>query len=386
MLMLALRMLFRDKAKYFGIIMGVTLASMVITQQGSIFVGLMSRTFAVITDMGGPDIWVMDPKVQFIDDTKPMQSTALNRVKGVEGVAFAAPLYKGLLRVRLDNGEFQNCNVLGLDDATLTGGPPQMLEGKVEDLRRADAVIVDSVGASTRLAKKPTTPGGTPVPLRVGDTMELNDKRGVVVGISINTRSFQSQPTIYTTYSRATQFAPRERKQLTFILVNAAPGLDLRQLCERIGEQTGLAAYTSTEFKWKTVGYFVNNTGIPINFGIAVALGFVIGAVITGFMFYSFTLDNLRYLGTLKAMGTGDGMLLRMILLQAICVAVVGYGLGIGLAAWFGHSMRDTPLAFRMTWQLLLVAGCAVVIICMLAAMLSIRKVMKLEPAIVFKG
>jgi putative ABC transport system permease protein len=132
--------------------------------------------------------------------------------------------------------------------------------------------------------------------------------------------------------------------------------------------------------------HFVNNTGIPINFGIAVGLGFVIGALITGFMFFSFTLDNLRFLGTLKAMGTSDRTLLRMILLQALSVAVVGYGLGIGAAAWFGHSMAGTPLAFRMTWQLLFVAFCAVVIITMLAAMLSIRKVMRLEPAIVFKG
>lgn len=384
--LLALKMLLGDRAKYVGIVLGVMLASMVITQQGSIFVGLMSRTFAAITDAGGPDIWVMDPKVQFIDDTKPMQATALNRVRGVPGVAFAAPFYKGLLRVRLDNGEFQNCNVIGLDDATLTGGPPAMVEGKVEDLRRADAVIVDAVGASTRLARKPTTPGGRPVPLKVGDTMELNDRRGVVVGISRNTRSFQSQPTIYTTYSRATQFAPRERKQLTFILVNAAEGQDPDALCERISESTGLAAYTREQFKWKTVMHFVNNTGIPINFGIAVGLGFVIGALITGFMFFSFTLDNLRFLGTLKAMGTSDGVLLRMILLQAVSVAVVGYGLGIGAAAWFGHSMAGTPLAFRMTWQLLFVAFCAVVVITMLAAMLSIRKVMKLEPAIVFKG
>lgn len=384
--LLALKMLLGDRAKYVGIVLGVMLASMVITQQGSIFVGLMSRTFAAITDAGGPDIWVMDPKVQFIDDTKPMQATALNRVRGVPGVAFAAPFYKGLLRVRLDNGEFQNCNVIGLDDATLTGGPPDMVEGKVEDLRRADAVIVDAVGASTRLARKPTTPGGQPVPLEVGDTMELNDRRGVVVGISRNTRSFQSQPTIYTTYSRATQFAPRERKQLTFILVNAAEGQDPDALCERISESTGLAAYTREQFKWKTVMHFVNNTGIPINFGIAVGLGFVIGALITGFMFFSFTLDNLRFLGTLKAMGTSDGVLLRMILLQAVSVAVVGYGLGIGAAAWFGHSMAGTPLAFRMTWQLLFVAFCAVVVITMLAAMLSIRKVMKLEPAIVFKG
>jgi putative ABC transport system permease protein len=386
MLLLALHMLLRDRAKYLGIVMGVTLASMVITQQGSIFVGLMSRTFAAITDCGGPDVWVMDPKVQFIDDTKPMQITALNRVRGVEGVAFAAPLYKGMLRARLENGEFQNCTVLGLDDSTLTGGPPAMLEGRVEDLRMADAVIVDSVGASTQLAKKPVEPGGKPIPLKVGDTMELNDKRGVVVGISINTRSFQSQPTIYTTYSRAVQFAPRERKQLTFILVNAAEGIEPRALCQRISESTGLAAYTRNEFKWKTVMYFVQNTGIPINFGIAVALGFIIGAVITGFMFFSFTLDNLRFLGTLKAMGTRDGVLLRMILLQAVSVAVVGYGLGIGLACWFGYSMRNTPLAFLLTWQLLVVAFCAVVTICMLSAMLSIRKVMKLEPAIVFKG
>ena len=176
--LLALKMLLGDRAKYIGIVLGVMLASMVITQQGSIFVGLMSRTFAAITDAGGPDIWVMDPKVQFIDDTKPMQATALNRVRGVPGVAFAAPFYKGLLRVRLDNGEFQNCNVIGLDDATLTGGPPAMVEGKVEDLRRADAVIVDAVGASTRLARKPATPGGRPVPGGCARAVPASPTRG----------------------------------------------------------------------------------------------------------------------------------------------------------------------------------------------------------------
>ncbi len=121
MLSIALKMLFRDKAKYFGIIMGVTLASAVITQQGSIFIGLMSRTFSFITDMADPDIWVMDPKVQQIDDLKPMQSTELYRVRGIEGVAWAQPLYKGQIRSRLDNGMFQNCVLVGLDDATLTG-------------------------------------------------------------------------------------------------------------------------------------------------------------------------------------------------------------------------------------------------------------------------
>lgn len=384
MIGIALKMLFRDKAKYFGIIMGVTLASLVITQQGAIFVGLMSRTFAVLTDMGGPDIWVMDPKVQFIDDVKPLQDTALYRARSVEGVAWASPLYKGMTRARMDDGQFQNCNIIGLEDSTLTGGPPRMVRGKVEDLRRADAVIVDRVGAATRLARK--GPGGKAVPLEVGDVMELNDRRAVVVGISENTRSFQSNPTIYTTYSRATTFVPRERKLLSFVVVKAVPGLDLHVLCDRLERETGLAAYTKEEFKWKTVMYFVQNTGIPINFGIAVGLGFIIGTVITGFMFYSFTVDNLRYFGTLKAMGASNNRLMGMIVVQSMVVATLGFGLGVGLAAAFGASAKNSPLAFRLPWQLLFISGSAVAIICTLSAMLSMRKVVTLEPAIVFKG
>lgn len=385
MMRIALRMLFGDAPKFFGIIMGVTLASFVITQQGSIFVGLMSRTFAVISDMGDPDIWVMDTKVQFIDDVKPLTGTDLYRVRGIEGVAWAAPLYKGLIRARLENGEFQNCVLIGIEDATLTGGPPDMATGEVSDLRRADAVIVDAIGASTRLTRS-NGPGMPRTPLQVGDTLELNDRRAIVVGISNNTRSFQSQPTIYTTYSRATSFAPRERKLLSFVLVKAAPGEDTQELCDRISRVTGLAAYTRDQFKWKTVMYFVENTGIPINFGIAVALGFLVGTVITGFMFFSFTLDNLRYFGTLKAMGASDARLLAMVILQAMVVAVIGYGIGIGLASLMGVAASGSPLAFRMVWQLLVVSGASVIVICLLSAMISMRKVLVLEPAVVFKG
>lgn len=386
MFLIALKMLFNDTAKFFGIVMGVTLASLVITQQGSIFTGIMTRTFGTITDMSYPDIWVMDRKVQFIDDIKPLADTALFEVRGIEGVASAVPLYKGMIRARMDNGTFQNCNLYGLDDSSLIGGPGVMVEGRLEDLRRAESVIVDLEGATSRLAKPGPTPDAPRVPLKVGDTLELNDHRAVVVGISKGSRTFQSQPNIYTTYSRAVTFAPRERKLLSFIFVKAKPGEDLYALCARITERTGLAAYTGDQFKMLTVNYFLKYTGIPINFGIAVSLGFLVGTLITGFMFYSFTIDNLKYLGTLKAMGVGDGKLMAMIMLQALTVGFIGFGLGVGIASFFGTSMKETQLAFRLTWQLVFAAGGAVVIICMLAAMLSVRKVIALEPAIVFKG
>ncbi len=387
MFVIALRMLFGDKAKYFGIVMGVTLASMVITQQGSIFIGIMSRTFATITDMPQGDVWVMDRKVQFIDDVKPLPSTDLFRIRGVAGVAWAYPLFKGQIRARMANGQFVNCNLYGVDDATLVGAPSDMVSGLASDLRQSDSVLVDWSGATGRLAR-PQPGGGKPVPLRVGDELELNDNRAVVVGIARASRTFQSQPNIYTTYNRATKFAPRERKLLSFILVKAQAGEDVSALCARISKETGLAAYTNDEFKTVTVNYFIRSTGIPINFGMATALGFLVGTVITGFMFYSFTIDNLRYFGTLKAMGTSDARLLSMIMLQGLIVGSVGFGLGVGLASLFGHvnGLGKGVLAFRMPWQLLFVSACAVVVICLLSAMLSMRKVIALEPAVVFKG
>lgn len=332
---IALKMLIGDRGKYLGLIMGLTFASLLITQQASIFTGLMTRTYSFIDDLSQPDIWVMDPKVQFIDDVKPLQDMQLFRVRGIEGVEWAVPLYKGLLKARLEDGNFQIVNLLGLDDATLIGGPPEMLEGSLHDLRRQDAIIVNDVGANTRLAKRPSIPGGKPVPLQVGDTIEINDKRAVVVGICRVKRTFQSQPVIYTTYTRATTFAPRERKLLSFILVKAAEGMDPRVLTQRIEKMTGLAAYTAQEFKDLTYDYYMKNTGIPINFGIAVMLGFLVGSAIAGQTFYSFTLENLRFFGTLKAMGTGNAVLLRMILLQAIVVGSIGFGLGVGGAALF---------------------------------------------------
>ncbi|MGR9047028.1 MAG: ABC transporter permease [Gammaproteobacteria bacterium] len=383
---IALKMLMGDRSKYLGIIMGLTFASLIMTQQPAIFVGLMTRSFSFISDVGLPDIWVMDPKVQFVDDIKPMQDTQLFRVRGVSGVEWAMPLYKGLLKARLANGTFQTCNVIGLDDTTLIGGPPIMLEGKLEDLRRSDGIIVDIDGAIDKLANPSAKAGGKPIPLKIGDTLELNDKRAIVVGIARTTRTFQSQPVIYTTYSRAIGYAPKERKLLSFVLVKAKSGENLRMLARRIRDTTGLAAYTQEQFKTITFNYFMKNTGIPINFGISVTLGFIVGAAIAGQTFYNFTLENLKQFGVLKAMGASNWILLRMILLQATLVGSIGYGLGVGLTSLFGYAMRNTILAFKFPWQLLVFSGAGVTLICIFAALISIRKVIQLEPAIVFKS
>lgn len=386
MYVIALKMLIGNRGKFYAMVFGVALTSLIITQQSSIFLGLMSRTVGFIFDTPQPDLWVMDPKVQFVDDVKPLQDTKLFQVRGVEGVEWAVPLYKGALRARLPNGTFQTCNVIGLDDATLVAGPPTMIDGSLADLRRADGVIVDEAGANGKLAKPGATPTSPKVPLRVGDVLELNDNRAVVVGIARATRTFQSQPVIYTTYSRAMRFAPRERKLLSFILAKVRSGYSSRDVALQINRQTGLAAYTAPQFKGLTIRYFMRNTGIPINFGMAVGLGFLVGVAIVGQTFFSFIVDNMRYLGILKAMGANNRLLFHMILLQTVLVGIVGSGLGMGIAALTSILAKNSELAFYLPWQVPVVTVLATSLITLITTVASLRKVFSLEPGIVFRG
>jgi len=379
MLYYAIKMLMGDRAKYIGIVIGLSFASFIIVQQASIFVGLMSRTYGLITDTRQPNIWVVDKNLQEINDAKPLKTTQVYRVRSVDGVKWAVPFYKGVIKAKLKNGNYQSCVFLGIDDATLIGGPPRMLEGSITDLRQPDAVIVNEVGAAKQLSTDD-------VPLAVGDELELNDHRAIVVGKCRVTRTFQTQPVIYTTFNRAITYAPQERKVLSFVLAHTEDGLDPKEVCQRIESTTGLAAYTQQEFIKLTIDYYMKKTGIPLNFGVAVLLGFIIGTVIAGQTFYNFTLDNLRYLGTFKAMGVTNTLLTKMTLLQAAIVGGIGWGIGIGAASLFGFYSLNTELSFLLPWQLFALSGTTMFFICMFAAVISLWKVFKLDPAIVFRS
>jgi putative ABC transport system permease protein len=378
MFWIAWKMLIGNRAKYLGIVFGVVFAALLIAQQASIFCGLMSLTVSQIRDVQGPSIWVMDENVQFVDDIKPLSDNELFRVKGVPGVDWAVRFYKGIARARLEEGTYEQMILLGLDDATLVGAPGGVFMGSIADLRKPDAVIIDDAGY------KRIWPGE---PFRLGRVFEMNDHRAVVVGITKASRTFQSFPILYTRYSQAVTFAPPERKVLSFVLANPKPGLAAEEVCRRIEEQTGLQAVTRDQFLRKTIEYYLRKTGIPINFGITVLLGFLVGTAIAGQTFYLFTVENIRQFGALKAMGTSNWMILLMVLSQALHVGLVGYGVGVGLAALFGWWSRTmTRLSFFMPWQVLAMTAAAVFVIVLVASVLSIRKVLVLDPAVVFRG
>jgi len=368
-----------DRAKYLGLIFGVTFATHLMSQQVSIFMGIVTRTGNAILDVRDAPIWVMDERVRYVDEAPPLPDTELWKVRGVPGVAWAVPLYKGSVRARLADGQTRNVMLTGVDDSSLVGAPREMIAGRIEDLRRPDAVIVDTAGYEWMWGREP---------IRLGRTFQLNDRRAVLVGVCSVGSPFFSVPQLYTTYGNAGVFVPPERNRMIFVLAAPREGEATEVVAARIEEQTGRAAFTRRGFFWKTIRYFLSSTGIPVNFGVTIALGFIVGAAVMGQTLYLFTIENLRQFGALKAMGTSNRRILGMLMLQALLVGGMGYGIGIGLTALFFISTSGvTHLAgLHMTRVALVGTGLAAFLIVILASLFSARRVLTLEPAIVFRG
>jgi putative ABC transport system permease protein len=144
---------------------------------------------------------------------------------------------------------------------------------------------------------------------------------------------------------------------------------------------------TRQEFIWMTLEYFMKHTGIIVNFSITTVLGFIVGVAVAGQTFYTFTLENLNQFGSLKAMGVSNLRIIGMVLSQALAVGLLGFCLGTGGAALFGEFVpRISKLAFYMPWQVLVGTAGAVLLIVFASALVSIRKVLFLEPGVVFRG
>lgn len=398
MLRIAIRMLVGDVTKWVGVLLGVFLCTFLITHMLSLFSGMMERSYALVTDIPQAEIWVMDPAVQYADEPIGMPETALQRVRAVTGVEWAVPLHTGSLRVRLPSGAFQSVLIVGVDDATLVGAPDHIIDAKAEVLRSNDSVIVDRASAKTllRLPIEPPSkdPGGYPKldfrapsrPLRVGDELLINDHRVVVAAFADLGTRFLNKPTAYTTYSRALAIAPRERNQLSFVLVKAAPGQDHAALARKITADTGLRARTAAEFCDDTYCYYVETTGVVKRVGLMVGIGVITGVSVSALLLYLFTNENLRYYAVLKALGAANRTILAMVLVQAAIACATGYGLGIGISAIIGTVFVSDAMPYKLLFLTLWFSAGAVTFVGIVAAGLSAQRVFRLEPGVVFKA
>lgn len=378
MLWIAIRMLTGDKQKFYGLLFGIAFSTLLITQQLTIFVNLIERGASGVYSAPEAQIWVMDPVSRTTEVNYAMPATALDEVRSVEGVDWAVPHLRAVASVRTRTGDLEGVTIVGVDDATLIGLPERLVEGEKSVLSQPDSVLIDDVGV-TNMFKEGESP--------IGQRLELNDQRAVIRGVADAIPSFTSQVTLYTKYSRALNYVPGTRNRLSFVLAGVSEGESVETVAERISAQTGLKALPRQELAQSGIDFIIENTGIPLNFGITVALGFIVGVAIVGLTFSLFIRDNIKQFGALKAIGVTNWKLVRMVAAQATLVGTVGYAFGIVGTVLFiwGFSGVPTFKGFYIPWEIPFVSAVAVVVILAMTGYAGLRSVLRTEPASVFR-
>jgi len=374
-LQIAYKLLVNDRSKFAALLVGITFAVFLMIEMTSLFAGVLSRSSSTVINLGA-SIWVMDPAVQTVANTIPLPDYVLDEVRSIPGVKYAVPLYSGGALLKLRDGTYQSVNIVGLDDDTLFGRP-QMVSGNIEDIYGENAFIAIDDAEFYKLENP-----------RIGTEFELNDHRGVIVGIArVASSSLFGVPTLYTTFNRALQYIPNSRFTMSYLLVEPKTPADVARIKERV-TAAGYLAVTRDEFVRKISEFYKYKTGVGTNMMLMMLISFIVGLSISGQTFYTFILENIDKFGALKAIGAKGRELVAMILFQATFVALTGYGIGVGLCAaliWLARA-RLPDYAAIITFSNLGLAFIMVVVIASISSYVGVRKVLRIEPFDIFRG
>ena len=374
-LRIGFKLLVNDKAKFSALLIGITFAVFLMMQMTAMFAGILNRAYSTVTNIGAA-MWIMDPAVNTATSSIPMPDYLLDAVRSMNGVSYAVPLYIGGAQVRLSSGTYQSVTVVGLDDTSLFGRP-ELEQGNIEDIYADNSFLVVSDAEFEKLENP-----------RIGTTFELNDHRGVIVGIAkVASNGLNGVPTLYTTYSRAIEYIPTTRFTISYVLLQPKSEADVLGIKEQV-VKLGYVAFTKVEFNQRIADYYIYKTGIGTNILMMTVISFIVGLSISGQTFYTFILENLDKFGALKAIGAKGRELVYMILFMATFTALTGYGLGIGLVTLMISIFRyrlPNYAAIITFWNLGLALG-MVLLIAGISSYVGIRKVLKIEPFDIFRG
>jgi putative ABC transport system permease protein len=175
--------------------------------------------------------------------------------------------------------------------------------------------------------------------------------------------------------------------QTLFILVKVAKGTKVEQVRrDLLAHLTDVEVYKTAEFSRMTTFYWMFTTGAGVAVLIAAALGLVVGFVVVAQTIYATTMDHLREFGTLKAMGAPNSYVYKVIMKQAAISAVIGYVLGMIVSVFVVQASQKGGAAILMPLPMAVGMFFVTLAMCIGAALVSINKVTRIDPAMVFRG
>ena len=371
---LAQRNLMHDKVRLAVTLTGIVFAVVLIVVEMGLFLGFTVTTSSII-DKSNVDLWIVSKHTPYIEQGAAFSERKLYQVLATPGVASAEKYIVRFAQWKTPNGGEQSVQVVGFNPYTGLGGPWNVVQGDVNDLKTPDAVMLDELYAK-KLGVN-----------RIGETFEIDGRRARVVGFTRGIRAFTTTPYVFTSFKNAQGFARLQEDQTLFILVKAPPGTDLSELQKSLASRLrDVDVLTTSRFSSMTRFYWMFTTGAGVAVLIAALLGLVVGVVVVAQTIYATTMDHIREYGTLKAMGAPNSYIYRVIITQAGIAAVVGYGLAMFVSFFVVRASQSGGAAILLPLPMAVGIFFLTLLMCVGAAVVSINKVTSLDPAMVFRG
>jgi putative ABC transport system permease protein len=374
---LARKLLLHDRLRFAVAIAGVSVSVMLVLVQVGLYFGFMDTASSII-DASSADLWVGKTANDSFEFATPFDERAFYKVASVPGVGRAERALINFAQFKLGDGGDLGVQIVGIDTAPGRRpllAPWNVVEGDPGRLAEPGAIVLDRSEYAKLKIDHP------------GATTEISGVHAEVVAMTQGIRSFTTSPIVFADLRTARSFLSQlGGEPVTYVLVQVAPGSAIAEVQRRINELPHLVAYTTAEMSDRTRSYWSSRTGVGAGFFTTAVLGIIVGFVVVGQILYSGTLQYIREYGTLKAMGAKNSAVVQVILSQAMISAALGFAVGAPLAMAMRAAMKAANLSVALFPGLYLVTAAITAVMCAFAALLSIVKVLRLDPASVFKG
>lgn len=371
MIYLGFKNLIHDRGRLTITLVGVTFAVVLMLVQSGIYFGYLNSVSGMV-DRCPADLWICAGQTLNADTARAIPEDTVLAVRGTPGIEWADRVILAWAGVQLADGTRTWAQVTGFNPDTGIGGPPEMIEGSVAELRRPGTYVIDE-------ASLPLLPG-----VKVGDKIEAFGQKIEIVGICRGAKSYNTYAVMFASY-RTTQDQLVNLDNRVSFVVAKFDGSDREVTMERLRRIRHMDIYTRGEFHEKVRDYWESRTGIGLGIGLTMILGFIVGLVIVGQTMYSATVDRLREYATLKAMGASTFEICGAIWTQAVIVGLVGFGLGSAIAMALTLTGTGAIISIDLTPTLFGGIFVATFVMCLGASLLSIAKVLRVDPATVFR-
>lgn len=371
---LALRNLFHDRVRLGVTLVGIIFSVVLTSVQLGLFFGFIRSTSDLI-DNSGADLWIISRGVTHLETGVPFSERKYYQVMGVPGVEAVEKHVAGFSQWKKPDGAEEGILLIGFNLDDPIGGPWNLVAGGLEDLRAPDAVIIDELYREKLGVRE------------LGQVFEIRGRKARVVGFTRGIRTFTTSPPVFTSFKNALSYNDLREDQTMYLLVRGAPGVDpdvlRREIAARVED---VDVYTRAEFSRKQSFYWMFGTGAGVTVLIAAGLGLLVGVVVVAQTIYASTMDHIREYGTLKAMGASNGYIYRVIIKQAALSGAMGYAVGMTVSLLVSEASLKGTTAIILPWPV--VAGLLVMtlLMCIGASVVSINKVTRIDPAMVFRG